>query len=237
MPDNVFEKLDRIEGKVDALSPSDNSEQKTVAELIAQNDPCITEFVKTADRVFRYNGDKSELNRKNKKNKRNQILCAVISFLSMTTAAVFSFLIFGNIIGIVSVVIGVLLCSPYVIFAITDKPREYEIPYEKFFSKLKTYDYDDNGIVCDTKDKWYITLHRILPIVYLYVVSFALAFGGMDKFGLYFLLFFGFLLFAIALQILSLNKEYYFYTLLFEDEKNSIEYYLLKDFMTKNGLK
>ncbi|MGN0566113.1 MAG: hypothetical protein ACI4IU_05475, partial [Candidatus Limousia pullorum] len=101
MPDNVFEKLDRIEGKVDALSPSDNSEQKTVAELIAQNDPWITEFVKTADRVFRYNGDKSELNRKNKKNKRNQILCAVISFLSMTTAAVFSFLIFGNTIGIV----------------------------------------------------------------------------------------------------------------------------------------
>ena len=66
MADNVFEKLDeqgevlsRIEKKIDNKTNSVNQAY--------DDDQKIIEFIKTAKRVFIYDGDKSDLQRNNKK--------------------------------------------------------------------------------------------------------------------------------------------------------------------------
>lgn len=67
MADNVFDKLDEQSKILARIDKNTANESSTVEEMIRTNDPRMIEFVKTADRVFIYSGDKSELNRKNKK--------------------------------------------------------------------------------------------------------------------------------------------------------------------------
>lgn len=67
MADNIFDKLDEQSEILARIDKNTANESSTVEEMIRTNDPRMIEFVKTADRVFVYCGDKSELNRKNKK--------------------------------------------------------------------------------------------------------------------------------------------------------------------------
>ncbi len=236
--DNIFEKLNRIEDKVDAISPSQNGTDITLDEQLRNKDPKVFDFIQNADRIFYYHGDKSELKRKNIKNKKNAIIIATIAFLAVAALSVFAFFI-NYILGIVATALGLILCVPFIIVAFTMQSRDYKIPYKKWFLNTYNYDYDDNDIVCKTAGrKWYIKLHHILTAVYLYLSGIAVMLFGLDKLGLYALL--GYIVPFLGATILvsMINKrEWYTYQLVFEKDDVKIPYALLKEFMTENDLK
>ena len=51
---NVYEQLEELKEKL-----NEANKPRTLVEQLANNDPAVIEFVKTAKRVWRYCGDKS----------------------------------------------------------------------------------------------------------------------------------------------------------------------------------
>ena len=83
MADNLFDKLDE-QAKVLARIDKNTSDNASVIDEMIKTDPSeLVEFVKNADRVFIYCGDKSDLNRKNKKRR-----ISIIKKLSTYTSAI-----------------------------------------------------------------------------------------------------------------------------------------------------
>ena len=85
MADNVFDKLDEQSKILARIDKNTANESSTVEEMIRTNDPRMIEFVKTADRVFIYSGDKSELNRKNKKCRISCIKKMILALIQIAT--------------------------------------------------------------------------------------------------------------------------------------------------------
>lgn len=59
----MFEQLEEVQKELKNLK----DKPKTLVDQLNENDPKIIEFVKTANRVWRYSYEKSDLKRKNKK--------------------------------------------------------------------------------------------------------------------------------------------------------------------------
>lgn len=235
MAENIYEKLGRIENKVDAILPPRDTVDAMIEEALKNKDPKFFDFIKSADRVFYYVGDRSELRRKNRKTKQRSIVSAVAATILMTIQSVFSFFI-EPFAGIAAIVLELLLCVPFIVIALNESRWEDKIIYQKWFSKLYKYDYDDNGIVCAQTEKWYIKLHQILSVSYLYIGALSFLFLGMFDFlsgaGVILLL-----VGAVVLQMMIMNKEIYPYKLMFEKDGIKIPYDALKKFMSENGLK
>ena len=66
---NVYEQLEELKEKL-----NEANKPRTLVEQLANDDPAVIEFVKTAKRVWRYCGDKSELKRRNKKKQQRSII-------------------------------------------------------------------------------------------------------------------------------------------------------------------
>ena len=62
----VFEQLEEVQKELKDLK----DKQKTLVDQLNEDDPKIIEFVKNANRVWRYSYEKSDLKRKNNKNKK-----------------------------------------------------------------------------------------------------------------------------------------------------------------------
>ena len=73
MADNVFDKLDEQAKILARIDKNTSDNPSVVDEMLKANPSELVEFVKNADRVFIYCGDKSELNRKNKKSHSTDI--------------------------------------------------------------------------------------------------------------------------------------------------------------------
>lgn len=85
MADNIFDKLDEQSEILARIDKNTASESSTVEEMIRTNDSRMIEFVKTADRVFIYSGDKSELSRKNKKCRISCIKKLIFALIQIAT--------------------------------------------------------------------------------------------------------------------------------------------------------
>ena len=70
----VFEQLEEVQKELKDLK----DKQKTLVDQLNEDDPKIIEFVKNANRVWRYSGEKSDLRRENNKNKKLSIIGFVL---------------------------------------------------------------------------------------------------------------------------------------------------------------
>ena len=70
----VFEQLEDVQKDLKELK----DKQKTLVDQLNEDDPKIIEFVKNANRVWRYGYEKSDLRRKNNKNKKIYIIRFVL---------------------------------------------------------------------------------------------------------------------------------------------------------------
>lgn len=236
MADNVFDKLDEQSKILARIDKNTANESSTVEEMIRTNDPRMIEFVKTADRVFVYCGDKSELNRKNKKCRISCIRKKIFSLIQIATVLSAIYVPYMWCVLILN-----LLVYSYPIYkAITFKSSAYKIKYDDFVKRSDGI-YDDNGIMCGNDDeKWYFIFLRVAAIILPFVNAFALFFfpSLLGELQIY----------RIVLAVLDVIAGYIairvfpeqhsrYYGIYFMKEDVSIPYEKLKDFMGHNNLK
>ena len=225
---NVYEQLEELKEKL-----NEANKPRTLVEQLANNDPAVIEFVKTAKRVWRYCGEYSDFNRNLKKVKKRGIIYLLL--LSFQLALPF-LLVSATPYAWILVAINSMLCLGYGTYSGYRffKKREYEIPYDKSCGFGQYNEYDDNGIVISTENgallKVFKLLTELMPVVILLFSFFCL--GTTSGFIAFFLC-----LTRIPLSAARFSDSGMGYTLFFVDDKNEIEYHLLKDFMKRNKLK
>ena len=231
MADNIFDKLDEQSKILARIDKNTANESSTVEEMIRTNDPRMIEFVKTADRVFIYSGDKSELNRKNKKCRISCIKKMILALIQIATVLSAIYVPYMWCVLILN-----LLVYSYPIYkAITFKPSAYKIKYDDFVKRSDGI-YDDNGIMCgNDNEKWYFIFLRVAAIVLPFVNALAL---WILRFHVYMIVLAVLDVIAgyIAIRVFPEQHSRY-YGIYFMKEDVSIPYEKLKDFMGHNNLK
>lgn len=223
----VFEQLEDVQKELKDLK----DKQKTLVDQLNEDDPKIIEFVKTAKRVWRYSYEKSDLKRKNNKNKKMSIM----AFALLTIYLIVPFFFITNPYGwILPVFSGVVCICQGILQVFKMKAREYELKYNDIPSFWRYAEFDDNDIVCATKDKWWVVLLRVCVLLIPIAISveMLLFLDGIWKF----LCWIPGVLFSL-LMLPFRDNTIYGYQLHFIDDKNDIEYVFLKGFMKRNNLK
>lgn len=227
MSKTVFEQLEEVQKELKDLK----DRQKALVDQLNEDDPKIIEFVKTAKRVWRYSYEKSALRRKNKKNKKISIIAFALLAIYLIVPFFFITKSYGWILPVFS---GIVCICQGILQVFKMKMREYELKYNDIPSFWRCAEFDDNDIVCATKDKWWGKLLKIglfvIPIL-LGIEMLVFLEPGWN--------FLGFLPIGFcSLLILPFrDNTIYGYRLHFVDDKNDIEYIYLKKFMTRNNLK
>ena len=225
---NVYEQLEELKEKL-----NEANKPRTLVEQLANDDPAVIEFVKNAKRVWRYHGEHSDFNRNLKKVKKRGIIYLLL--LSLQLALPF-LLVSATPYDWILVAFNSMLCLGYGAYSGYRffKKREYEIPYDRTCGFGQHNEYDDNGIIISTENgdflKAFKLFTELMPIAIL-VFSF-LCFGTIGGKIAFFLC-----LTRIPLSAARFSDSGMGYTLFFVDDKNEIEYHLLKDFMKRNKLK
>ena len=236
MADNVFDKLDE-QAKVLARIDKNTSETSSaVDEMLKTNPSELAEFVKSADRVFIYRGDKSELNRKNKKNHIADIKRLVLSLIQITTVLSAIYIPYMWCVLILN-----LFIYAYPIYkAVTIKPLPYEMKYDEM-DKTSNGIYDDNNLLCgNDEEKRCFKILRVASIImpYLNAVSLWILPAVAEIAHIYLLVCVGvdFIcgLSSTAIFNHAVNCRYALY---FVKDSLSIPYEQLKVFMKQNNLK
>lgn len=223
----VFEQLEEVQKDLKELK----EKQKSLVDQLNEGDPKIIEFVKTANRVWRYSYEKSDLKRKDNKNKK----MSIIGFILLVIYLIVPFFFIAKPYGwILSVFSGLICICQGVLQAFKMKDKEYEIKYNDIPSFWRYAELDDNDIVCATKEKWWVILLRacVLLIPVAISIEIFLFLDGIWKIICW--------LPAVLFSLLILpfrDNTIYGYQLHFVDDKNDIEYIHLKEFMTRNNLK
>lgn len=236
MADNVFDKLDeqtRILARIDK-NTSENA--SVIDEMQKTNPSALAEFVKNADRVFIYCGDKSELNRKNKKCHIADIKKLILSLIQIITVLAAIYIPYMWCVLILD-----LLIYAYPIYkAVTFKPLPYEIKYSEMDKKSNGV-YDDNNILCgNDSEKWYIKFLRVASIIMsvLNAVSLWVLPAIAEIAHIYLFVFVGIdFICGLASTAIFNRTVYHGYSLYFVKDNLSIPYEQLKEFMQQNNLK
>ena len=223
----VFEQLEEVQKELKDLK----EKQKTLVDQLNEDDPKIIEFVKRANRVWRYSYEKSDLKRKNNKNKKSSIMGLVLLAIYFIVPFFFITKPYGWILPVFSVVV----CACQGILQIFKmKPREYELKYNDIPSFWRYAEFDDNDIVCATKDKWWVILLRVCVLLIPIAISVEMLLFLDDLWKLLSLLPGSF---SVLLTSFFKDNTIYGYQLHFVDDKNDIKYFHLKEFMARNYLK
>lgn len=236
MADNIFDKLDEQSEILARIDKNTANESSTVEEMIRTNDPRMIEFVKTADRVFIYSRDKSELNRKNKKCRISCIKKMILALIQIATVLSAIYVPYMWCVLILN-----LLVYSYPIYkAITFKPSAYKIKYDDFVKRSDGI-YDDNGIMCGNDDeKLYFIYLRVAVIVVPFLNALALwllpfTLGALQIYMIV-LAVLDVIAGYIAIGVFSERHNRY-YDIYFIKDDISVPYEYLKDFMQRNNLK
>ena len=227
MSKTVFERLEEVQKELKDLK----EKQKTLVDQLNEDDPKIIEFVKTANRVWRYSYEKSDLKRKNSKNKKISIIGFVLLAIYLTVPFFFITKPYGWILPVFS---GLICICQGVLQAFKMKPREYELKYNDIPSFWRYAEFDDNDIVCATKDKWWVILLRVCVLLIPIAISVEMLLFLDDLWKLLSLLPGSF---SVLLTSFFKDNTIYGYQLHFVDDKNDIKYFHLKEFMARNNLK
>ena len=223
----VFEQLEEVQKELKDLK----EKQKTLVDQLNEDDPKIIEFVKRANRVWRYSYEKSDLKRKNNKNKKSSIMGFVLLAIYFIVPFFFITKPYGWILPVFSVVV----CACQGILQIFKmKPREYELKYNDIPSFWRYAEFDDNDFVCATKDKWWVILLRVCVLLIPIAISVEMLLFLDDLWKLLSLLPGSF---SVLLTSFFKDNTIYGYQLHFVDDKNDIKYFHLKEFMARNNLK
>ena len=223
----VFEQLEEVQKELKDLK----EKQKTLVDQLNEDDPKIIEFVKRANRVWRYSYEKSDLKRKNNKNKKSSIMGLVLLAIYFIVPFFFITKPYGWILPVFSVVV----CACQGILQIFKmKPREYELKYNDIPSFWRYAEFDDNDIVCATKDKWWVILLRVCVLLIPIAISVEMLLFLDDLWKLLSLLPGSF---SVLLTSFFKDNTIFCYQLHFVDDKNDIKYFHLKEFMARNNLK
>ena len=222
MENNVFDKLDELHHKIEAIAPDED----------AMSDEEKIEFVKTANRIFCYDGQVVQFENRVKKQKKQQIanivaltLCSVILLIEAFRTDIVPYIIaialtiaanFANI---------ALLC----IILKLNHPK-VEIPYEEFFEKWMSYQYDANGIICESREKLSVQILRWSVILLNYALGFVgtvidLVVGIVT------------IVFVSILVFVMFRRTRLSYVLWFCKDKQAIPYCELSQFMYEHKLK
>ena len=236
MADNVFDKLDEQAKVLARIDKNTSDNASVVDEMLKTNPSELAEFVKNADRVFVYCGDKSELNRKNKKSHIADIKKLVLSLIQIITILAAVYIPYMWCVLILN-----LLIYAYPIYkAVTFKPLPYEIKYSETDKKSNGI-YDDNNILCgNDSEKWYAKILRVAAIIMpvLNAISLWLIPAIAEIAHIYLYIFVGvdFICWVASTAIFNstVNREYGLY---FVKDNLSIPYKQLKEFMQRNNLK
>ena len=223
----VFEQLEDVQKDLKELK----EKQKTLVDQLNEDDPKIIEFVKTANRVWRYSYEKSDLKRNNNRNKKMSIIGFVLLAVYLIVPFFFISKPYGWILPLLSGL--VCICQGF-LQAFKMRPREYELKYNDIPSFWRYAELDDNDIVCATKEKWWVILLRVCVLLIPIAISVEM-FLFLD--GIWEIICW---LPAVLFSLLILpfrDNTIYGYQLHFIDDKNDIEYFHLKEFMTRNNLK
>lgn len=223
----MFEQLEEVQKELKNLK----DKPKTLVDQLNENDPKIIESIKTANRVWRYSYEKSNLKRKNNKNKKKSI----IGFVLLAIYLVVPFFFVTNPYGwILPIFTSVVCICQSVLQAFKMKVQEYELKYNDIPSFWRYAEFDDNDIVCATKDKWWVILLKVCVFLLPIAIS-----GEMLLFGDDIWKFLCWLPIGLCpvLILPFIDNTIYRYRLHFVDDKNDIEYIYLKEFMTRNNLK
>ena len=225
---NVYEQLEELKEKL-----NEANKPRTLVEQLANDDPTVIEFVKNAKRVWRYHGEHSDFNRNLKKVKKRGIIYLLL--LSFQVALPF-LLVSATPYAWILVAINSILCLGYGAYSGYRffKKREYEIPYDKTCGFGQYNEYDDNGIIISTENgallKAFKLFTELMPLAI--VVFSLLCLNEISGWIVFFLC-----CLRIPLYAARFSDSGMGYTLFFVDDKNEIEYHLLKDFMKRNKLK
>ena len=222
---NVYEQLEELKEKL-----NEANKPRTLAEQLANDDPAVIEFVKNAKRVWRYCGDKSDLKRRNKKKYQRSI----VAFCLLAISLIVPFLFITKSLGWVLPIVTCITCiGQAILLFLKMKPSEYELQYNSIPSFWKYAEYDDNEIVCATKDKWWVVALRIVLLIIPIALGaeMLLFLEGFWKIAGYVMI-----ILCSVLWLPFKDNTIYGYQLHFVDDKNDIEYHLLKDFIGRNNL-
>ena len=225
---NVYEQLEELKEKL-----NEANKPRTLVEQLANDDPTLIEFVKNAKRVWRYHGEHSDFNRNLKKVKKRGIIYLLL--LSLQLALPF-LLVSATPYAWILVAINSMLCLGYGTYSGYGffKKREYEIPYDKTCGFGQYNEYDDNGIIISTENgvllKAFKLLTELMPLAIVVFSLFCL--NDISGWIVFFLC-----CLRIPLSAARFSDSTMGYTLFFVDDKNEIQYHLLKDFMKRNKLK
>ena len=223
----VFEQLEEVQKELKDLK----EKQKTLVDQLNEDDPKIIEFVKTANRVWRYSREKSDLKRNNNRNKK----MSIIGFVLLAVYLIVPFFFISKPYGWILPVLSVIVCicqGTLQIFKM--KQREYELKYNDIPSFWRYAELDDNDIVCATKDKWWVILLRVCVLLIPIAISVEMLLFLDDLWKLLSLLPGSF---SVLLTSFFKDNTIYGYQLHFVDDKNDIKYFHLKEFMARNNLK
>ena len=226
---NIFEKLDEIKSGIDEIKPSVQDEAK------------LKEFIANAERVFVYCGQKSEFAYDKKIFCVSRIVSVVLMLINIVIMALPMIFYRDN---------ANFLCIPFIPVAVFNilyiafcvvqlkyiKSQGYEVSYDKIKVPWLFYLYDDNGIICGTKQKLPFKILKILTPLINILAGFAammlclaeILVGGL-VFGCVFVL----ILILIFLDVKTMNG----YILYFRDKNNTTLYGQLSKFMSDNNLK
>lgn len=223
----VFEQLEEVQKNLKELK----EKQKSLVDQLNEDDPKIIEFVKNANRVWRYSGEKSDLKRENNKNKKMSIISFILLAIFLTVPFFFITKPYGWILPLLS---GLICICQGILQIFKMKPREYELKYNDIPSFWRYAEFDDNDIVCATKDKWWVILLRVCVLLIPIAISVEMLLFLDDLWKLLCLLSGSF---SVSLTSFFKDNTIYGYQLHFVDDKNDIKYFHLKEFMTRNNLK
>ena len=225
---NVYEQLEELKEKL-----NEANKPRTLVKQLANDDPAVIEFVKNAKRVWRYHGEHSDFNRNLKKVKKRGIIYLLL--LSLQLALPF-LLVSSTPYAWILVAINSMLCLGYGAYSGYRffKKREYEIPYDKTCGFGQYNEYDDNGIIISTENGTLLKAFKLLTEL-MPAAIFVFSFFCLNEIGGWIVFFLCCL--RIRLSAARFSNSGMGYTLYFVDDKNDIEYHLLKDFMKRNKLK
>lgn len=225
---SVFEQLEVLQLELQKLK----SKQRTLTDQLDENDPIVSEFIKTANRKWIYNGDKSDLTRKNNRNKIKYIFRFILLSLYFAVSCLFIAKPYGWIITL----FGCLICICEIIMHIRMiKSNKYELDYNAIVNKWEFSETDDNGIISCVKNKWWFSFLNVLIIFLPFILDICF---NLWKFWSQYSI--AGILIAIPLSMINtflFRNTQFRYSLHFIDEKNDVEYANLKEFMQRNNLK
>ena len=229
----VFEQLADVQQELQDIK----IKQRTFDDQLRENDPKIVDFVKTAKRIWRYSGEKSDLRRENNRFRKKTILRCIMLLVQVIIPLCF---ITVPYVWISFTFSGIVAILGAIYFIAQSKDSPYQIEYSELEKERwwNVYECDDNDIICQSREKGIFKALRIL--MYLVPILNAiclLVFGGFigENTWAYIGGFFEMLLMGFG--TVFFNSSGQGYQLYFIDKKNEILYYNLKEFMTRNNLK